>query len=1151
MRILRIKFENLNSLPSGDIDLEHGPLASAGIFAITGPTGAGKSTLLDAITLALYGRAARYETEPNPENMMSRHTGSCLAEVVFEVPGGRYQARWERRRARGKAEGKIQPAKRTVTEDGSGTVLAAKIDEADQLIEQLTGLDYERFRRSVLLAQGEFTRFLKAKPSERAGLLESLTGTVIYSRLGELAYREATRREEELNSRREALGRVVLLTEEERAARTAEIERLGLEFEALKQERQTASGRIEEGRQLLARISEESAILARQTALLQETAQAAPRLERLQTHQSAQPFLGLLQILDAMEAQVAIESSRYDEARASVAQSRVRLASGLKAAGAVTSKLIEAARREIEAAQSQKTGVEKAWKETGLWLEAHAQDAKLDAAFAELADRINQLAESRRQAAALQKERARLTAQREESCRRFAALQEEQRQAEAGRKAADSEVQIAAAAVAKLLQGRSREAIDEEFSKLGPKRDALVRLRTALEKRDAAAAEAAKLADEEAHFVEEIETARQEKIAAGQEAETQRALLESARVEVELQERMAGMADQRARLEEGQPCPLCGALEHPYAQPHFSASIEEAHRNLKAAKTASESADKEAILAAQALTRAEERLVGLQRRRGELRQQQTAGHEAFEQLARSVRLFTPEAIDEVFSELEKAIAAHQEWLQAYRQAGERLHAAEKALLAQEKRLATVDEKRAAEQKTIADLESRIAAVAAQLECPGSDAQAVKLQTALAAFGGVLPEPGAEMALRRQLEERRQQFAQQTAARTRLEHERAQLAMRLENLKRDHEELCRQAQLPPPSVELYSTNADPDLTARFQAQWTTLDTVRAGLEPLRAAVVQAEAKAEASRQNLAGLQKAATTQSVELEKQMKGSAFATVANLRSARLDEAEAAQIVALKDELSTRAQALAGQLGHVREQIRGLRERQAPEGEALAGFEARLKTLEEGSANATERRALLGSDLARDEQSRRSLADELAQWEKDSAEVAVWERLRRLIGSADGSVFQQFAQGLSLDLLVRHANRHLARLSDRYRLRRVESGELTLEIVDRHQADAVRPMQSLSGGESFLASLALALGLSDLAGRNVRIDSLFIDEGFGSLDAATLDVAVAALESLRLSHKTVGIISHVDLLKERIPVQIRIEKQAGGVSVLHIPSAA
>jgi exonuclease SbcC len=130
-----------------------------------------------------------------------------------------------------------------------------------------------------------------------------------------------------------------------------------------------------------------------------------------------------------------------------------------------------------------------------------------------------------------------------------------------------------------------------------------------------------------------------------------------------------------------------------------------------------------------------------------------------------------------------------------------------------------------------------------------------------------------------------------------------------------------------------------------------------------------------------------------------------------------------------------------------------------------------------------------------------------------------------------------------------LLRLSERYRLRRREGEDLDLEIEDFHQAGAVRPMASLSGGESFLASLALALGLSDLAGRNVRIDSLFIDEGLSSLDSETLDLAISALETLQQDTKTVGVISHVDLLKERIATQIIVEKQSGGTSTLRLAS--
>ena len=135
---------------------------------------------------------------------------------------------------------------------------------------------------------------------------------------------------------------------------------------------------------------------------------------------------------------------------------------------------------------------------------------------------------------------------------------------------------------------------------------------------------------------------------------------------------------------------------------------------------------------------------------------------------------------------------------------------------------------------------------------------------------------------------------------------------------------------------------------------------------------------------------------------------------------------------------------------------------------------------------------------------------------------MKGLIGSSDGKKFRLFAQGLSLDVLVRLANKHLRKLSERYRLQRIAGETLDLEIVDEHKAGTRRPMQSLSGGESFVASLALALGLSDLAGRTVRIDSLFVDEGFGSLDPDTLDIAVAALEGLQSNQKTIGVISHV-----------------------------
>jgi exonuclease SbcC len=167
--------------------------------------------------------------------------------------------------------------------------------------------------------------------------------------------------------------------------------------------------------------------------------------------------------------------------------------------------------------------------------------------------------------------------------------------------------------------------------------------------------------------------------------------------------------------------------------------------------------------------------------------------------------------------------------------------------------------------------------------------------------------------------------------------------------------------------------------------------------------------------------------------------------------------------------------------------------------------------------------------------------------EVHRWTQLDDLIGSADGKKFRIFAQGLTLQRLVALANQHLGQLNGRYFIKKKEENDLELAIIDTFQANNERSMSTLSGGESFLVSLALALGLSDLAGRQSNIRSLFIDEGFGTLDESTLDIALTTLENLQSKGKTIGIISHVKELKERISTQIQVVKGANGFSSLQL----
>ena len=163
--------------------------------------------------------------------------------------------------------------------------------------------------------------------------------------------------------------------------------------------------------------------------------------------------------------------------------------------------------------------------------------------------------------------------------------------------------------------------------------------------------------------------------------------------------------------------------------------------------------------------------------------------------------------------------------------------------------------------------------------------------------------------------------------------------------------------------------------------------------------------------------------------------------------------------------------------------------------------------------------------------------------ELTRWQDLHVLIGSADGKKFRNFAQGLTFEMVVRHANRQLRKMTDRYILVRDDSQPLEFNVLDNYQAGEIRSTKNLSGGESFIVSLALALGLSHMASQNVRVDSLFLDEGFGTLDEDALETALETLAGLQQDGKLIGVISHVAAFKERISTQIQVIPEAGGKS--------
>jgi exonuclease SbcC len=199
-------------------------------------------------------------------------------------------------------------------------------------------------------------------------------------------------------------------------------------------------------------------------------------------------------------------------------------------------------------------------------------------------------------------------------------------------------------------------------------------------------------------------------------------------------------------------------------------------------------------------------------------------------------------------------------------------------------------------------------------------------------------------------------------------------------------------------------------------------------------------------------------------------------------------------------------------------------------------------------RSGALSEQLGQIAKARARQAELLAEGDAQAAVCERWGRLHDLIGSADGKKFRIFAQGLTFEQVVAYANQELIKMSDRYIMVRDPEGPLNLLMVDDYQGGVLRATDNLSGGESFLVSLALALGLAKMASRNVRLDSLFLDEGFGALDEESLESALDTLGSLHQEGKLIGIISHVTALKERIPVQIEVVAGKNGRSRLEGP---
>lgn len=1093
MKITSLRFKNINSLQGEwKIDFSKPPFIDSGLFAITGATGAGKTTILDAICLALYQQTPRLGgINKNSNEVMTRGTADCLAEVEFEVKGKGYRAFWSQRRSRNKVDGNLQDSIVELVSIDDGKILASQVKKMSALVEQLTGLDFARFNKSMMLSQGQFAAFLNAAANERAELLEELTGTEIYGLISERVHQNFV-------NNKQLLDQLISKSEGVELLSVERIDELKIQQRALLASIESTDLELKNLQSLKAWLIECERIQQQMTSLNEQIFQVELDKEaqkdnmlRLKQSEPAEKLLPDYNLLQQAETQLKQSDQQLKELQLEQQRNElglIQLSSRVKEQELINASQIqdyqnfeELINIKILPLDAEIKGLADVLVKESKDLLSLQQQQEVDKRS--IAEQQQVLNEQRNQLKHCQEYLA--THQQTE----FIASQLPLWKAQISRiKPLKANVELANVKNLQLQQEsislQEKEAqlqvsVKQQQLSLVQAQDTVIKIEGVI----------AQQLLPQLDLEQTLQQYRQNyKTISQQLSDIDLILLQERKIQ--------DLTEQRNKLQQGEECPLCGSLDHPKVEVYQGISV--SHTEQRKLEISDQ------------LKQIEEEANQLKQYQLELQQGRT----------------------------------QCENLQKILQAEQKNH----LLLQQQSHnvLLQIEENELQLKVTQQELTDLMEGLVNQLtsmnlELPEFSQLETWFSTQEAALSNWQSYKQNERALVQTVQLAQQQMTQTIGYREQADQQLLELTRTYNENEQNVIKLKSERinLFPELDVDLARKQAKQNLEIQQQALKHCQFELQQGQQALQNSIGQIEVASNQEQQFKADAKEKGECWQALLE----NSLFDNEEAFLSAILDPKQREKLIAIEQDLQQRSTSAKVLLTQAQTQYETLQERDIAGKlgkRSLIDIQQTLTDCELSLKSKLQTQGELKHLLENDQDKRKrqkELFDRIDQARIEYDDIAY---LHSLIGSQKGDKFRRFAQGLTLDHLVYLANRQLDRLHGRYLLQRKATEALELQVLDTWQGDNVRDTKTLSGGEGFLVSLALALALSDLVSHKTSIESLFLDEGFGTLDSETLDIALNALDGLNARGKMIGVISHIEAMKERIPVQIKVQKMNG-----------